>query len=49
MVMTPRLGLEREREAGLRESGRSWIPEKSPETLPVAGKGEKKLVEREAR
>ncbi|KAK8658243.1 hypothetical protein V6N13_036453 [Hibiscus sabdariffa] len=49
MVTTPRLGLEREREAGLRESGRSLNPEKSPATLPTAGKEERKLVEREAR
>lgn len=48
MVTTPRLGLDREREAGLRDSGRSLRPEKSPATLPVAGKGERKLVEREA-
>ncbi|KAK8603553.1 hypothetical protein V6N13_096031 [Hibiscus sabdariffa] len=49
MVTTPRLGLEREREAGLRESGRSLNPEKSPATLPTARKEERKLVEREAR
>ncbi|OMO66688.1 hypothetical protein COLO4_30456 [Corchorus olitorius] len=43
MVMTPRLGFDREIEAGLREANHSLRPEKSPETLAAAGKEERKL------
>lgn len=48
MVTTPRLGLELRNDAGFRDEGRSFWPEKSAERLPPA-KGERKLEERETR
>lgn len=44
MVTTPLFPLDPRKESGLREEGRSFTPEKSPETLPPAN-GMRKLVE----
>lgn len=47
MVTTPRLPLDLEIVAGLRDLGRIFCPENSPETLPPRN-GDTKLVGREA-